>query len=35
MLSRLIFSMRIRDAIVFGVIISLINNIFCLGSYYK
>jgi|GEM_PF-1645459 len=35
MLSRLIFFMKIRDAIVFGVIISLINNVFCMGPYYK
>jgi hypothetical protein len=35
MLSRLIFFMRIKDAVIFGVIISLINNIFCLGQYCK
>jgi hypothetical protein len=35
MLSRLIFLMKTKDAVIFGVMISLINNVFCLGQYCK
>jgi len=35
MLLRLIFFMKTKNAVMFGVVISLINSIFCLGQYCK